>query len=148
MSACTRPGLEPSSKHEKMRPTNPLSRSWYCACAAGASPAASALASLAQQQLGACEHRGGAQRAQARACVRTSTWEGSTIMRGWLWYHPITRVVTPDAAPCASASVEAAASCSGVVSTWRPQAPGLGEWPIICIMGSVPACPIFSAVGA
>lgn len=50
-------------------------------------------------------------------CVFTSTCEGSTVMWGWLWYHPTTRVGRPVLLLTCSASALHAAICSGLVST-------------------------------
>jgi hypothetical protein len=50
-------------------------------------------------------------------CVFTSTCDGSTVMCGWLWYQPTTRVGSPVLALTCSASALQAAICSGLVST-------------------------------
>lgn len=50
-------------------------------------------------------------------CVLRSTWLGSTVMCGWLWYQPTTRVLTPVTLDSFSACAEHRAICSGLVST-------------------------------
>ena len=51
------------------------------------------------------------------ACVRMSTWDGSTVMCGWLWYQPTTRVSVPVSLEKRSAFAEQRAICSGLAST-------------------------------
>lgn len=53
----------------------------------------------------------------ARTWVRTSTWEGHTVMCGCEWYQPTTLMGRPVVSAKRSASVLAADSCSGEIST-------------------------------
>ena len=53
------------------------------------------------------------------ACVWTSTWEGQTVIWGWEWYQPTTLRVLLVSSVNLPASVKAAHSCSGEIST-RP----------------------------
>jgi hypothetical protein len=56
------------------------------------------------------------QQRRRRAWVLKSTCEGSTVMWGWEWYQPTTRVRRP-ADDSDSASEATAAICSGLLST-------------------------------
>ena len=52
------------------------------------------------------------------AWVRTSTCDGRTVMCGWEWYHPITRVGRPVTRASSSASCVDDISISTGISTW------------------------------
>lgn len=70
--------------------------------------------------------------AHIHTCVRTSTCDGSTVMCGWLWYQPTTRVNKPLVLVICSASAVQAAICSGLVST-RSCSHTTHQWHAICM---------------
>ena len=83
------PTLAASSlKHEKMRPTNPLSNIWYM-------PWVRTSGTTTARHLSAHHHLTVPLHVP-RPHPPSPTCDGNTVMCGWEWYQPITRVRRPE----------------------------------------------------